>query len=81
MHADLCRSAIPGLKAAPGDFVAVDVVGRSAQVFAVFAFGKGAELAFEIADVGVIDVAIDNIANGIAVRFVPQTVGGLSHPG
>ena len=66
LHANLCRTSLPGFLGAPGDLFIRKVVRPSAQVLCQFTLGEGAELALEIADVGVIDVAVNNEAHGIA---------------
>ena len=53
---------------APRDLVEVEVVGLAAQVLAQLALGEGAELAAEVADVGVVDVAVDDVGDRIAAR-------------
>ena len=58
------------------DLVQPQVIGLVPQVFGHFALGEGAKFAFEIADVGVVDVAVDDITDGVAVHFGPQAIGG-----
>ena len=53
-------------RARRGDLVEVEIVGPAAQVLAELALGEGAELAAEVADVGVVDVAVDDVADGVA---------------
>ena len=76
LQADFGGAALPGLLAAPDDLVHVEVVGAAAQILAELALREGAELAAEIADVGVVDVAGDDIGDGVAVDGAPQIIGG-----
>src|SRR5262249_21277050 len=80
LQANLGGAAVPRLFAAPHDLVQIEVVGPAAQVFAELALRKGAELAAEIADVGVIDVAGDDVADRVAVDLAAQIVGGGADP-
>src|SRR6266566_4320640 len=67
LQADFGGAALPGLLATPNDLVHVEVVGPAAQILAELALREGAELAAEITDVGVVDVAGDDVADGVAV--------------
>src|SRR4029453_14411921 len=79
LQADLGGAALPRLLAPPDDLVHVEVVGPASQVFAELALREGAELAAEIADVGVVDVAGDDVGDGVAVDAPAQIVGGGAH--
>ena len=79
LQADLGRAALPGLDAAALDFVERQVVRPAAQVGGQPAFGEGAELAAEIADIGVVDVAIDDIGDAVAVDLASQRIGCRTH--
>src|SRR6185369_13141546 len=57
LHADFAGAAGPGLAGAAGDLLEVERVGAAAQILAQLALREGAELAAEIADIGVVDVA------------------------
>ena len=76
LQADFGRAALPGLAAAALDLVELEIVRPAAQVVAELAFGEGAELAAEVADVGVVDVAVDDVGDAVAARFGAQRVGG-----
>ena len=76
LQADFGGAALPGLLAAPDDFVEVEIVGPAAQILAELALREGAELAAEIADIGVVDVAGDDIGDGVARHLAAQPVGG-----
>src|SRR5205823_6799927 len=56
-----------------------EFVRPAAQVLAQLAFGEGAESAFEITDVGVIDVARDDVGDHVAIGGVAQLVGGRAY--
>ena len=75
LHTDFSGSALPGLDTPPGDSFSTDIVGTAAQVFTQLALGERTELAFEVTDIGVVDIAIDHIANGIAAALSPQLIG------
>ena len=65
----------PGLGRAAGDLVQVEVVGLVAVAEIVPALGEGAELAAVGADVGVVDVAVDDVGDGVADALRAQPVG------
>jgi hypothetical protein len=65
------------LHRAPRDLLEVEKIGRPAQVVRAAALGEGAEAALIAADVGVVDVAVDDEANGVAAGFPAQPIGGL----
>src|SRR5205823_12102814 len=75
LQADLGGAALPGFLAAPDDLVHVEIVGPAAQILAELALRESAELAAEIADVGVVDVAGDDIGDRLAVDLAAQPVG------
>ena len=76
LQADLGGAAVPGLDRAPGDLVQREVVGPAAQIIAQLSFRECAEAASIAADVGVIDVAIDHVADDVAAGPGAQRVGG-----
>src|SRR5207249_334553 len=65
----------PGLLDPALDLGQVEVVGPAAQVLAELALREGAELATEVADVGVVDVAGHDIADLVAIDLLAQLVG------
>ena len=77
LQADFGRAAIPRLDRAARDFLDGEIVRRAAQILVRAAFREGAELAAEIADVGVVDVAVDDVAHDVAADRAAQRVGGL----
>ena len=79
LHADFGRAALPGFDHAPLHLVEPEVVRLAAQVLGELALGEGAELAAEVADVGVVDVAVDDVGHDVAARLAPQRVGGVHH--
>ena len=69
LHANFGGAAVPGLVGAARDFGQVEIIGRAAQIFMRLALGEGAEAAMVAADIGVVDVAGDDIADGVAVHL------------
>src|SRR5205085_7211631 len=67
LEADLDGAALPRLVAASEDLLDRDEVRRSAQVLGELALRERAEPAAEVADVGVVDVARDDVADLVAV--------------
>ena len=61
------------------DFIEAEVVGRAAQTLAHLPLGERAELAAEVADVGVVDVPVDHVRNGVAVHLLADAVRGFAH--
>ena len=76
LEADLGRAALPGLVAAAHDLVERDEVRRSAQVRGELALRERAEAAAEVADVRVVDVARDNVGDGVPGDLTPKGIGG-----
>jgi hypothetical protein len=81
LHTHFGRTALPGLSRAPGNLVQRQIVRAAAQVLAHLAFGEGAELAFERADIGVIDVARDDVRNDVAAGLPSQRIGRRTYRG
>ena len=81
LHADFGGAARPRLGGAALDLVEREVIGRAAEVLAELALGEGAELAAIGADIGVVDVAGDDVADRVAVDRAAQRVGGVAHRG
>ena len=78
LQAELHRAAVPGFDGAALDFLEAQIVGPAPQVVAEFALGEGAELAAEMTDVGVVDVAGDDVTNIVATCLRAQSVGRLA---
>ena len=74
LQADLGRAALPGFVRAPHDFVQAQYIRRTAQRFTGLAFRERAELALVLAQVGVIDIAVDHIADAVAATRFAQFV-------
>src|SRR3954462_3772417 len=72
LHAHFGRTARPGLTRARRNLVQRQIVRAPAEVLAHLAFGEGAELTFERADVRVIDVARADIGNDAAAGPLSQ---------
>ena len=81
LHADFGRAALPGFTHAALDLVKRQIVGLAAQILACLAFREGAELAPVAADVGVVDVAIHDIADGVSVHPRSELVGCSAYGG
>ncbi len=79
LEADLGRASIPGLARPPDDLVERDEVGRATQVRRQPALREGAEAAAEVADVRVLDVPGDDVADLVAAHLAPQPVGRREH--
>src|SRR6476661_9794802 len=79
LHTDFGGPARPRLARAACDLLAREVVGATAQIFAELAFGEGAEAAFEVTDVGVIDVAGHDIGDDVAIRRSAHLVSRHAH--
>ena len=75
LQADLGGAALLGLAHALADLVEGQEVGIAAQVERERPLGKGAEAALESADVGVVDVAVDDEADGVAHESPSHGVG------
>src|SRR5215469_11531543 len=79
LQAHLGRTTLPRFLNSPADFEEVEIIGPAAQIFAELTLRERAELAAEVTDVRVVDVASDNIADVIAADPVPEPVGGFTH--
>jgi hypothetical protein len=60
------------------NFFEVEVIRPPAQIFAELALRKGAKLAAEITDVGVVDVAGDDVAEVVAAMRRAERIGRLA---
>src|SRR3954453_10588467 len=81
LEADLGAAALPRLLTAADDLVERHEIGRPAQVGGQLALGKGTEAASEVADVGVVDVARDDVRDGVAADLPAKLVGGSDDRG
>ena len=81
LHTHLGRPSAPGFLTTTGDFFGADVVGSAPQIFAEFALGKCTELAFEITDIGVVNISINDVANLLTIDLLPQPVRALRNIG
>ncbi len=79
LQADFGGAALPGFLDAADDLVHIEVVGPAAQILAELALREGAELAAEIADVGVVDVAGDDVGDGVARLTARRSWSAASH--
>src|ERR687894_585232 len=76
LQADFHGAPLPGLAASPHDFVEIEIVGTGPQLVAQLAFGEGAKFASKGANIGVIDVAGNNVADCVANGVPPHRVRG-----
>ena len=65
LHADFGCAAGARFKHPASDLLGVEIVGRPAQTRRHLAFGEGAEGAAIGTDIGVVDVAVDDIAHSL----------------
>ena len=79
LEADLDRAAVPGLARAAHDLLERHDVRLPAQVRGQLALREGAEAAAEVADVRVVDVPRDDVADLVAADLAAQLVGGGEH--
>ena len=68
LQAHFGRAAFHRFGSAASDFGFVDQIGGTAHIL-VATLGKGAEAAFIEADIGVVDVAIDDVGDGVSRSF------------
>ena len=66
LQADLCAATFPGLSRAASDFAGLEQRGGAAEILGEAALRKGAEATAEIADIGVVDVAADDVGDVVA---------------
>ena len=75
LHADLGRAEVPGLLGAVGDLVEGQRVGVGVGA----PLGERAEPAADVADVGEVDVAVDDVGHLVADGLPAQVVGQPDH--
>jgi len=75
LKADLRRASRPRFGGAADNLFEREVVRRAAQGLMRLALGEGAERAAVRADVGVVDVAVDDIADDVAACLSAKRVG------
>src|SRR5688572_25578075 len=76
LEADLRGAAIPRLAGAADDLLVRDEVRRAAQVRRQLPLREGTEAAAEVADVRVLDVPRDDVADLVAADLAAKAVGG-----
>jgi hypothetical protein len=81
LHTDLGRTSLPSLCAAPRYFFGANIIRLAAKILARGAFGESAELTFEIADVCVVDVAIDYVAYGVSAPLPAYCIRSVHYRG
>ena len=80
LQADLGRASLPRLDRAAHDFLEREVIRRAAQRLMRLALGEGAELAAVGAYVGIVDVAVDDIADDVAACRPAKLIGRGDDP-
>ena len=75
LHAHFRGTTLPRLHAPTGDFVEIEVIGSPPKILTELALGEGTKLTPEVADVGVIDIAIDDVRDLVAIDLVAQRIG------
>src|ERR1700722_4551461 len=75
LEANLRGAPFPRLGRAANDFLKSKVIRRAPQRLMLFALGKGTERAAVGADVGVVDVAVDDVADGVAADSSAKLIG------
>src|SRR5579859_1458887 len=78
LHADFTAAAFPVFACPSNHFIQRQIIGRPTQIFAQLPFAKGAELAAEVADIGIVDVAVDRVRDDIAIDLLTQSIGCLA---
>src|SRR2546430_6362396 len=81
LHANFGGATRPRLAHAPFDLAERDIVRPTAQRLAHLAFREGAKPAFEITDIGVVDITGDDVGNDVTIGDLPQLVGRRAHRG
>ena len=79
LHANLGCTARPRFDTASAYFFGADIVGFAAQILARAAFRKGAELAFEVTNIGVINIAVNYKADSVSANRMAQGVGSSDY--
>ena len=79
LETDFRGAARPRLGDAPAHLVEREIIGAPAQVRRQLALGEGAELAAVGAHVGIVDVAVDDIAHERSDALGAHAVGGCAH--
>src|SRR3954469_22020303 len=74
LHANLGRAAIPCFASATRNLFQRKIISFAAEMIMRASFRKRTEAALECADVRVVDVAVDHVANNIAASTPAQFV-------
>src|ERR1700684_4123817 len=75
LEADFGRASLPRFGRAAHDLIEGKVIRRAPQRLMRFAFGEGAERAAIGAHVGIVDVAVDDVADDIAADRPAKLIG------
>jgi hypothetical protein len=79
LQSHLGGAPVPRLPGQADDLVEPHQVGLSTQIERLGSFRESTEPALEIAQVGVVDVPVDDIGDGVTDGALPEQVGGMSH--
>ena len=74
LHTNFASATIPCFSTSASNFLGANVVRSASQVFTVLTLRKCAELAFEVAYVGVVDVSIDHVTNCVTIDLFTKRV-------
>src|SRR5215207_7640337 len=78
LHAYFRSASLPRLAGAAGDLGSIEEVRVAAQVQGLRSLGERAEAAPEVALVGVVDVAVDDVGDFVAVDRAPELVRNVA---
>ena len=79
LQAHFRRAPLPGFAGAADNLVEREIVRNAAQRLMRLALGEGAERAAIGAYVGVVDVAVDDVADGVTARRLAKLIGCCDH--
>src|SRR5580698_9482344 len=79
LQANLGRSTLARFKRSAHDLRGVEQIPALRALMLAGAFREGAERATVAAQVGVVDVAVDDVSRDVAVGFGAQLVGGRAY--
>jgi len=79
LQTHLGGAPLPGFPGTAADLLQIQIVGRAAQIPRRPALRESAKAAMKIADVGVIDIAIDHVTDAIAAKLPAQPIGVVAY--
>src|SRR5215470_5902731 len=75
LQTDFRCAPLPCLLGSAGDFLKREIIGPTSQMVMKFTLGKCAEATGIAANIGIIDIAIDNVGHNVATHLCSQFVG------